>query len=103
MGIVKMWCATRFNSWPFLLPIYINDVSTIVNKDNNMVLFADDTSIIITDTNRRDFNVNANQTFQQINTWFKVNLLTLYLNKTLNLELRIIVMLIHKLNMIRNV
>jgi len=68
-----------------------------------MVLFADDTSIIITDTNRRDFNVNANQTFQHINTWFKVNLLTLYLNKTLNLELRIILMLIHKLNMIRNV
>ena len=70
-----------------------------------MVLFADDTSIIITDTNRRDFNVNANQTFQDINTWFKVNLLTLNLNKTQYLEfkLRIIIMLIHKLNMIRNV
>ena len=68
-----------------------------------MVLYADDTNFITTDTNGRDFNVNANQTFQHINTWFKVNLLTLYLNKTLNLELRIIVMLIHKLNMISNV
>jgi hypothetical protein len=46
--------------------IYINDLPTIVNNDNNMVLFADDTSIIITDTNRRVFNVNANQTFQDI-------------------------------------
>jgi len=53
-----------------------------------MVLFADDTSIIITGTNRRDFNVNANQTFQYINTWFKVSLLTLNLNKTQYLEFR---------------
>jgi len=53
-----------------------------------MVLFADDTSIIITGTNRRDFNVNAEQTFQDINTWFKVNLLTLNLNKTQYSEFR---------------
>jgi len=51
-----------------------------------MVLFADDISIIITDTNRRDFNINANQTFQDINPWFKVNLLTLNFNKTQYLE-----------------
>ena len=31
---------------------------------------------------------NANQTFQDINTWFKVNLLTLNLNKTQYLEFR---------------
>ena len=53
-----------------------------------MVLFADDTSILITDTNRWDFNVNANQAFQDINIWFKVNLLTLNLNKTQYLEFR---------------
>ena len=53
-----------------------------------MVPFADDTSIIMTDTKLRGFNVNANQTFQDINTWFKVNLLTLKLNKTQYLEFR---------------
>jgi len=53
-----------------------------------MVLFADDTSIIITDTKLRDFNVNANQTFQDINTRFKVNLLTLNFSKTQYLEFR---------------
>jgi len=63
--------------------------------DNNMVLLADDTSIIITDINRRDFNINANQTFQDtsINTWFKsrrfkVNLLNLNFNKTRYLAFR---------------
>jgi len=85
MGIVKMRRATRFNSWPIVLP---NDLPTIVNNDNNMVLFADDASIIITDTNRRDFNVNVNQTFQDINSWFEVNLLTLNLNTTQYLEFR---------------
>jgi len=51
-------------------------------------MITDDTSIIITDTNRRDFNVNANQTFQDINTWFKVNLLPLNPNKTKYLQYR---------------
>jgi hypothetical protein len=51
-----------------------------------MVLFVDDTSIIITDSNRRDFNINTNKMFQDINTWFNVNLLTLNFNKTKYLE-----------------
>jgi hypothetical protein len=53
-----------------------------------MVLFTDDTSIITTDSNRQDFNITANQMFQDINTWFNVNLLTLKLNKTQYLEFR---------------
>jgi len=73
---------------PLFFLIYINDLPTIVNNDNNMVLLADDTSIIITDINRRDFNVNANQMFQDIKTRFKVNLQTLNLNKTQYLEFR---------------
>jgi len=73
---------------PLFFLIYINDLPTVVNNENNMVLFADDTSIIITDTNRRDFNVNANHMLQDINTWFKVNLLTLNFNKTQYLEFR---------------
>ena len=34
---------------PLFFLLYINDLPTIVNKDNNIVLFGDDTSIIITD------------------------------------------------------
>jgi hypothetical protein len=36
-----------------LFLIYINDLPTIINKDSNIVLFADDTSIITADTNRQ--------------------------------------------------
>ena len=38
--------------------IYVNDLPMVVNKDKNIVLFTDDTSIIITDSSTRDFNIN---------------------------------------------
>jgi hypothetical protein len=44
-----------------------------------MILFVDDTSIIITDSNKPAFNITINKTLQDLNTWFKVNLLTLNL------------------------
>ena len=71
---------------PLFFLFYINDLPKIINKDNNMVLFADDTSIIITDSNKPEFNININQMFQDINTWFNVNLLTLNFSKTQYLE-----------------
>jgi hypothetical protein len=51
-----------------------------------MVLYADDTSIIISDTHPTDFNSQANLLFHNINTWFKNNWLLLNLNKTQYLE-----------------
>jgi hypothetical protein len=36
---------------PLFFLFYINDLPKIINKDNNMVLFEDNTSIIKTDTN----------------------------------------------------
>jgi len=39
---------------PLFSLVYINDLPTIVNTDKNMALFADDTCITITGTNRRD-------------------------------------------------
>jgi hypothetical protein len=47
-----------------------------------MVLFADDTSIIVTDMNKLNFERNLNQTLKDINTWFNANSLTLNFNKT---------------------
>jgi len=61
---------------------YINDLPKIINIDANMIFFADDTSILVANPNKIDFNVNINQTFLDINTWSKDNLLSLNFNKT---------------------
>ena len=53
-----------------------------------MVHFADDTSILVTDSNKFDFNININKAFLDINTWFKDNLISKNFNKTQYLEFR---------------
>jgi hypothetical protein len=40
-------------SVPLFFLLYINDLPKIINKDNNMVLYADNTCVIIIDTNDR--------------------------------------------------
>jgi hypothetical protein len=73
---------------PLFLLLYINDLPKIINKNNNMVLFADDTSIIVIDTNKLNFERSLNQPFKDINTWFNANSLTLNFNKTQYVEFR---------------
>ena len=51
-----------------------------------MVLFADDTGLLITDSNHLDFNIN--QSFRNIISWFNSNLLILNFNKTHYVEFR---------------
>jgi hypothetical protein len=53
-----------------------------------MVLFADDTSLLITGPNKPDFNININQSLCSVISWFNSNLLTLNLNKTHCVEFR---------------
>jgi hypothetical protein len=69
---VRLKCGDhpRLSSWPPSFLVHINDLPSIIKKDNNIVLFADDTSIIITDTNKDDFTLHANNLFHDINSWF---------------------------------
>jgi hypothetical protein len=67
---------------PLFFLFYINDLPKTLNKNKSMVLYADDTSSIITDTDKLNFELNFNQTFRYINLWFNVNLLTLNFQKT---------------------
>ena len=71
---------------PLLFLIYINELPAVINKNNNMVLYADNASVIISDTNTNDFNIQANLLFNNINIWFENNLLHLNLSKTYYLE-----------------
>jgi len=53
-----------------------------------MVLFADDTSILVTDSNKFDFNIIIKETFVDINTWFRDSLISMNFNKIQYLQCR---------------
>jgi hypothetical protein len=60
----------------------------ITDKDIKMILYANDTSILISGDNKKDFNINYKQAFEEINAWFSNNKLTLNFNKTQFMEFR---------------
>jgi hypothetical protein len=55
---------------PLLFLPYINDLPNIIISKSKPVLFADDTSIIITNSSPLDFENNIIQIFKDINDWF---------------------------------
>jgi hypothetical protein len=67
---------------PLLFLLYINDLPKIVNDNAEVVLYADNTSIIITSLNPTGFTNSANRILQDINKWFATNLLALNADKT---------------------
>ena len=62
--------------------IYINDLPITLSKIATSVIFADDTSIIITNNNKIDFENALQQTMIELSSWFRSNLLTLNFDKT---------------------
>jgi hypothetical protein len=73
---------------PLFFLFYINDLPKIITKNNSIVLFADDASLLITDCNKLDLNTNINQSLHNIISWFNISLLVLNFNKTHYLEFR---------------
>jgi hypothetical protein len=67
---------------PLLFLLYINDMPNIVNDNAEIVLYANDTSIIITILNPTDITHSANEILQNIKKWFTTNLLSLNADKT---------------------
>jgi hypothetical protein len=62
--------------------VYISDLPLFLNKNSLSILFADDTSVLVTSPNQHDFLIEINQIFAQLNSWFESNLLSLNLDKT---------------------
>jgi hypothetical protein len=83
-------CEDKFSSWktiqcgvlqgsilgPLIFLIYINDFPSIMNaKNNTMLLYADDTSIVITESSTANVKHQALSLLNDINSWLKNNLL----------------------------
>jgi len=71
---------------PLFILLYINDLPKIITTSNSMVHFTYDTSLLITDSNDLDLNININHSFRNIISWFNNNLLILNFNKTHYME-----------------
>ena len=64
----------------------INDLPTAIAKNAKLVLYADDTSLIITSPNYTEFVTKLNNVLDVAHEWFKSNLLFLNLSKTTYLQ-----------------
>lgn len=72
---------------PLLLLIYVNDIDTNVSNDTHikLTLFSDDTSIVITSSNRKDLTFNLDRINGSILPWFDKYRLIINENKSLAL------------------
>ena len=71
---------------PLLFLIYINDLSQTISSIANPLLFANDSSIIIINTEIREFRNNIDLVMKETINWFESNLLTLNCENTHFLE-----------------
>jgi hypothetical protein len=66
---------------PLLFLIYINDICN-TSKLLNFIIFADDTNVFIADKSFSNLINIANRELESVSLWFKVNKLSLNLDKT---------------------
>jgi hypothetical protein len=67
MGESHAQCSTRFNSWSSVFLLYITDLPKITTNNAKLLLYGDDTSIIVTNPSPKDFKINMNKAFVDIN------------------------------------
>ena len=66
---------------PLFFILYINDLPKTMATSANPVLFADDTSMIITNPDLTEFTNSINTNIIKLNRWFKSNSLSLNIEK----------------------
>ena len=67
---------------PLLFLLYINDTPNVISDISNPVLYADDNSLIITNSDSQMFEEDINTAILQLNRWFNSNLLLLNLTSS---------------------
>lgn len=81
-ALVKMGVPQGSILGPFLFLVYINDLPFLVQKHSNIVLFADDTSLIFRMGRNKDKLNEINAALLGIQNWFSTNNLILNAKKT---------------------
>jgi hypothetical protein len=66
--------------------IHINDFPLGVNTKSNAIMFADNTSVLISNTNFNEFKNTFNTVLKHITTWFHANQLILNMDKVNNVK-----------------
>jgi hypothetical protein len=66
--------------------LYTNDITKVPMKGAIIILYADDTSIIVNDSEYNGYKSIISKTFYEVNNWFKANLLTLNLKQTYHMQ-----------------
>jgi len=74
------WSSSGFDLGPIAFS-YLYKRLTHDDSDSKVVLFADNTSIIITSPNQEGLKITLNKTLSDIISWFKANFLLLNFNK----------------------
>ena len=81
MGISYRWSSLGSLLGPLLFLLYITDVPTVISDIANPMLYADDISLIITNSDSQLFEKDINTAILQLNRRFKRKLLLLNLEK----------------------
>ena len=88
LNAVSEWTKIRYGvqqdsiSGLLLFPVYINNLPKTIEHKAIPILFAEDTSILITSPNNIQFQSDLNIVFGQLNKLFKANVLSLNFDKT---------------------
>jgi len=67
---------------PLLFILYMNDLPVSVKHVAKAILFADETSVIVTDKDHDSFKQKTNLALTSLNQWFYINQLVLNIAKT---------------------
>jgi hypothetical protein len=67
---------------PLLFLLYINDFPLAIDRLSTPILFADDTSLVVTDRNPANIDAKLNTNLQIVFKWFKSNKLSINFSKT---------------------